>query len=481
MSVRVRFAPSPTGYLHVGGVRTAIFNYLFARRHGGVFLLRIEDTDLERSTQAAVDQILDSMRWVGLKWDEGPLFQSQRTALYREHLERLLAEGKAYRCYCTPDELEKKRKAAEAAKVQNKYDGTCSKLDPHQDPAGRPFVIRFRMPQTYPDHFEDLILGRLPIDEERLDDWILARSDGSPVYNFCVVVDDATMKISHVIRGNDHVANTARQILLYQAFGYDTPKFAHIPLIHGPDGSKLSKRREEQYRKLGMSVSVQEYRNMGYLPHALFNYMTRVGWSHGDQEIFSLKELENIFDLDSVGKSAGVMNPDKLKWLNAQYIKETDNASLAVLALPFFEKLQFQASVDQRLERICGCLKERIKTLAELAEAARFFYRAPQSFDAKAVKKCWTADSPLIMKEVRAQLPSLPLQDEKAVEEDFRKLAEKLSGGNLGKIAQPLRLALTGSSASPPLFTVMAILGKDECERRLDRALAEMEPKRGDS
>jgi glutamyl-tRNA synthetase len=475
MSVRVRFAPSPTGYLHVGGVRTAIFNSLFARRHKGTFILRIEDTDVERSTKEALDQILDSMRWVGLNWDEGPYYQSQRMGLYREHLDRLLKEGKAYRCYCTPEELEKKRKQAEADKVQNKYDRTCRKRDPNEDPAGRPFTIRFRMPEHYPDSFDDLILGKLPIEETKLDDWILARKDGTPVYNFCVVVDDADMKITHVLRGNDHVANTPRQVLLYLAFGYEPPRFAHIPLIHGPDGSKLSKRREEEYRKLGMSVSVQEYRKMGYLPHALFNYMTRVGWSCGDQEIFSREELEEKFDLKDVVKSSGMMNPEKLKWLNAHYIKETGNAALGELALPFLAERGFQASAGKHLEQICDSLKERSKTLADLAERATFYFKAPEQYDAKAVKKWWGPEAAAILKEVKGLLQTASIEDEKSLEDTLRMLSEKRSAGDLGKVAQPLRLALTGNSFSPSLFTVMSILGKKECEQRIDRAVHEIE------
>jgi glutamyl-tRNA synthetase len=470
-TVRLRFAPSPTGYLHVGGLRTAIFNYLYARRHGGTFILRIEDTDVERSTQAAVDQILDSMRWIGLTWDEGPYYQSQRTDLYRQHLDRLLREGKAYRCYCTPEELEAKRKAAEAEKRQYKYDGACRSRDPHEDPAGRPFTIRFRSPVDYPDHFDDLILGSLPIDEARLDDWILARTDGTPVYNFCVVVDDADMRITHVMRGNDHVNNTPRQILLYLAFGYTPPRFAHIPLIHGPDGSKLSKRREEEYRRLGMSVSVQEYQKMGYLPHALLNYMTRVGWSHGDQEIFTREELERVFDIDHVGKSAGVMNPEKLKWLNAHYIKSSDDASLARLVAPFFAERGITVAADEHLECVVAAQKERAKTLVELVEVSIFFYRAPAEYDAKSVKKWWGADAKGLLARARNAIETVDLANETDTENALRSLAMELTSGNLGQVAQPIRLALTGATVSPPLFTVMAILGREETLARIDRAL----------
>ncbi len=476
--VRVRFAPSPTGYLHIGGVRTAIFNALFARRHGGEYFLRIEDTDRKRSTPEAIAQILDSLEWLDLLPDHEPVYQSGREDLYREHVERLLAQGKAFRCYCSPGELEDKRQAAIAAKRTYKYDGTCRGRDPDEEPAGRPYAVRFRTPEVYPDHFDDLILGRLPIDAERLDDWIVARRDGSATYNFCVVVDDADMGITHVIRGNDHAANTPKQILLYQAFGYPVPRFAHMPLTHGPDGSKLSKRREEQYRKLGISISVQEYRKMGYLPHALFNYLTRLGWGHADQEIFSREELEKIFDLDGVGKSASVMDPDKLKWLNAHYIKQTPDEKLADLLRPFLVERGLVEASSERLEKIvkiAATLKKRSKTLAEMAESARFYLEAPRDYDPIAVEKWWKGKAPEVLRRVRDMLTTAELDDGEAVEEQFRKLASEMVDGKLGKVAQPVRVALSGVAATPSLFDVMAILGRDEVLARIDRALARME------
>ena len=471
--VRVRFAPSPTGYLHIGGVRTAIFNCLFARRHRGEFLLRIEDTDVERSTQEAVDQILDSLRWLELGWDGEPVFQSRRMGIYQEHLARLLKEGNAFRCYCSAEELEAKRQKAIAAKVTYKYDRTCRERDPGEDPAGRPFVVRFKTPEDYPDHYEDLIMGSIPIDEEKLDDWILARTDGTPTYNFSVVVDDATMEISHVIRGNDHKDNTPKQILLYSALGYPVPRFAHMPLTHGPDGSKLSKRREEEYRKLGISVSVQEYRKMGYLPHALLNYLARLGWSHGDQEIFTREELEQKFDLDAVGKSAGVMDPSKLKWVNAHYIKETGDAEIAGMLKGFLAEIGINADDDARLEKIVVTLKPRAETLVEMAEKAVFYFKAPDSYDPKSRKKWWKPGAGEVLQKVRGLAEALDLSDEQAIEEAFRKLADEATGGKLGKVAQPIRLALTGTTVSPSLFEVISILGRDEVIRRLDRALAE--------
>ncbi|MBW1808649.1 MAG: glutamate--tRNA ligase [Deltaproteobacteria bacterium] len=475
--VRVRFAPSPTGYLHVGGVRTAIFNHLLARRLNGTFILRIEDTDRERSTDEAVDQILDSLKWLAIDIDEGPYFQSQRLELYQSHIERLLSEGKAYRCYCAADDLAAKRKQAEAAKITYTYDRACRKRDPDEDPGQRPYVIRFKSPGEVPDHFDDLIMGRMPIDSAKMDDWVLARSNGSPTYNFCVVVDDADMKISHVVRGNDHVDNTPKQMLLYQALGYPVPSFAHMPLTHGPDGSKLSKRREKEYRELGISISVQEYRNMGYLPHALVNYLARLGWSHGDQEIFSRKELEELFGLEHVGKSAGVMNPDKLKWLNAHYLKQADDAELAELVVPFLKERGIETVADDTLRRIVNPLKERAKTLAEMAQMAEYFFKAPTQYDPKGVKKWFKPIAFEVLRRVKTQLETLDITNEQAIEDAFRLLAEELTDTKLGKVAQPVRLALTGVTFSPSLFLVISILGRTESLARIERALLELENK----
>jgi glutamyl-tRNA synthetase len=317
-------------------------------------------------------------------------------------------------------------------------------------------------------------MGSIPIDEEKLDDWILARTDGTPTYNFSVVVDDAGMEISHVIRGNDHKDNTPKQILLYQALGYPVPRFAHMPLTHGPDGSKLSKRKEQEYRKLGISVSVQEYRKMGYLPHALLNYLARLGWSHGDQEIFTRRELEEKFDLDGVGKSAGVMDPPKLKWVNAHYIKETGDPEIAGLLVPFLAELGIHSGADDRLEKIVATLKPRAETLVEMAEKAVFYFQAPQTYDPKSRKKWFQPGAEVVIGKVRGIVESLDLNDENAVEGAFRRLADEAAGGKLGKVAQPVRLALTGTTVSPSLFEVISILGRQEVIRRLDRALSEL-------
>ena len=473
--IRVRFAPSPTGFLHIGGVRTALFNVLFARRHQGEYILRIEDTDRERSTPEAVEQILDSLEWLDLLPDQEPFYQSKREDLYSKHMQRLLAEGKAYRCYCSSEDLDAKRQAAITEKRTYKYDGTCRNLPPDENPAGRPNVIRFRTPEVYPDHFDDLILGTLPIDPERMDDWILARQDDSPTYNFCVVVDDADMAVTHVIRGNDHVSNTPKQIVLYQALGFPVPRFAHMPLTHGPDGSKLSKRKEEQYRQLGISISVQEYRKMGYLPHALVNYLARLGWGHGDVEIFSRAELEQAFDLSGVGKSASVMDPEKLKWLNAHYIKETPDLDLAALLLPFLLEAGLKAEIGEKLTKITATLKERAKTLVEMAEAARFYYLPPEQYEPKAVKKWWKGKAAEVLSRIRQVIETADLADGEAVEDKFRELADELVDGKLGNVAQPVRVALSGRAATPSLFEVMDIMGREEVLSRIDSALQELE------
>ena len=327
-SVRTRFAPSPTGYLHIGGARTALFNYLFARHHGGKFILRIEDTDRERSTTEAIEAILQALRWLQLDWDEGPFYQTQRFPLYRERIQKLLAEGRAYPCVCTPEELEAKRQAAQREKRKPAYDGTCrpkkGAIPPL--PKDKPYAVRFRSPQTGTTVVDDAVKGRVVFENRELDDLIIARSDGTPTYNFCVVVDDIDMGITHIIRGDDHLSNTPRQILLYQALGHVPPQFAHVPLILGLDKARLSKRHG--------ATSVTAYRDMGYFPAALVNYLVRLGWSHGDQEIFSREELIEKFTLEEVGKSAGAFNPEKLVWVNFYYMKTRPLSQLAEEIVP---------------------------------------------------------------------------------------------------------------------------------------------------
>ncbi|MDH3383651.1 MAG: glutamate--tRNA ligase, partial [Deltaproteobacteria bacterium] len=364
--VVTRFAPSPTGYLHIGGARTALFNWLFARRNGGTFLLRIEDTDRERSTPEAVKEILEGLMWLGITWDEGPFFQTERMERYRAEAERLLAAGKAYRCVCTPGELDSRREAARARGETPRYDRKCRELRP-SEAEGKPFVVRYRSPLSGTTTIRDLLRGDVDYENGELDDLILLRSDGLPTYNFVVVVDDASMGITHVLRGDDHLNNTPRQILLYEALGYPLPRFGHFPLIHGMGGGKLSKRQDD--------VSVTAYRDRGYLPEAMVNYLVRLGWSHGDQEIFSLEELQKIFSLESVGKSPSRFDPEKLLHLNAHYIKTGSPERLASLLVPFLGKREIEAEPSPWLAKAVRTFQERSRTLSEMAESSVYYFR----------------------------------------------------------------------------------------------------------
>ena len=374
--IRVRFAPSPTGFLHIGGARTALFNFLFARSQGGTFVLRIEDTDTVRSTQESVDEILKAMAWLGLNWDEGPYYQSERFNLYQEKVQQLLDAGKAYRCYCTSEELDKKREQAMAEGRKPKYDGTCRERRDH--PENTPFVIRFRAPDNGMTSFNDLIKGTISVNNEELDDVIIQRTDGTPTYNFVVVVDDADMGITHVIRGDDHINNTPRQILLYEALNYQVPGFAHVPMILGSDKTRLSKRHG--------ATSVMAYRDMGYLPEAMVNYLVRLGWSFGDEEIFSLADLIKKFSLANVGKSAGVFNPEKLLWLNSHYIKSSDPDTLVPLVIEQLATKGLPAD-HPHLPGLIKLYQERAKTLEEMAASLAWVFKSELEFDEKAAAK----------------------------------------------------------------------------------------------
>jgi glutamyl-tRNA synthetase len=463
---RVRFAPSPTGYLHIGGARTALFNWLWARKHGGTFVLRVEDTDRERSTQAAVDAIFDAMRWLGLDWDEGPgvggpdgpYFQTERLDIYKGHAERLVREGKAYACYCTREELDVLRKQAEAQKRQFRYPGTCREKP--YDPS-RPHVIRFRVPETGSTTFVDLVKGPIETSHEVLQDEVILRGDGMPLYNFGAVVDDVTMRINLVARGDDHVNNTARQILMYAGLGYPAPTFAHLPMILGADKARLSKRHG--------ATSVTAYRDMGYLPEAVVNYLVRLGWSHGDQELFTREELVGAFDFKDVGATAGVFNPEKMAWVNHEWLKKLDDATLAKKALPYFRAAGLPAEDDDKLRHVCSVAKERAKTFGEYVQQFRYFY-APIALDPKAKEKHLTADTRPILEAIRAAIAALPSLDTAAIEKVFHDEAAA-RGLGLGKVAQPVRVALTGGTASPGMYDVVQILGKDETLRRLDDAI----------
>lgn len=471
MSVVTRFAPSPTGYLHIGGARTALFNWLYARHHGGRYLLRIEDTDRERSTQEAIDAIFEGLSWLGLLPDEPPVFQSQRIDRHREVADRLLAEGKAYRCWCTPEELEAMREQARAEGRPVRYDRRCRHRDPATAPSDRPFVIRLAMPTEGETEIEDLVQGRVRIANDQLDDMVLLRSDRTPTYMLSVVVDDVDMGITHIIRGVDHLTNTFRQLQLYRAMGATPPAFAHIPLIHGADGAKLSKRHG--------ALSVTEYREMGILPEAMRNYLLRLGWAHGDDEIITTEQAIAWFDLDGVGRSPARFDMEKLLFLNAWYMRQKSAEELVEAIVPMLEKrgLSVDAEGRRRLREGMPGLVTRARTLVELADLAAFYvHPRPLPLDDKAAK--------LIDAEVRERLARLAQRlatvaswDEATLETVCRRFAAEANIA-FGRIAQPLRVALTGSTVSPGLFELMRVLGREEVLARLadvvgasDRAL----------
>lgn len=452
-----RFAPSPTGYLHIGGARTALFNWLFSRHSGGKFILRIEDTDQERSTPESVQAILDGMSWLGISWDEGPYFQMERMDLYRKETERLLREGGAYRCVCTKEELDARREEMKARGEKPRYDGRCRDLPPEAT-EGRPHVVRIKTPLSGRTVVRDLLRGDVVFENSELDDLILLRTDGSPTYNYVVVIDDAAMGITHVLRGDDHLSNTPKQVILYRALGYPLPQFGHFPLIHGMEGGKLSKRQDD--------VSVMAYKEKGYLPEAMVNYLVRLGWGHGDQEIFNIVEMTDYFSLEHVGKSPSKFNLDKLQSLNAHYIKMAEPSRIAQLLLPFLEKRGIAEKATSWLEKVVKTLQERSRTLDEMAAAAEFYFREKPA-DPKAAAKFLTADMKPVLEEIAREFSTV--EDFSAEAEDALKRATERLGGDL-KVHQPIRVALTGSAASPDLFDVMRLLGRDEVARRLRNA-----------
>lgn len=456
--LRVRFAPSPTGTLHIGGARTALFNFLLARKEGGTFVLRIEDTDVARSTQESVDAILDAMSWLGFSCDEGPIYQSDRFDLYREKIEQLVAEGKAYRCYCSQEELDQKRERAQAKGLKPKYDGTCRNRT--DQPENAPYVIRFRSPLEGETSFVDKVKGTITFSNDELDDVIIQRTDGTPTYNFVVVVDDATMNINLVMRGDDHINNTPRQIVMYQALGYPVPDFAHVPMILGSDKARLSKRHG--------ATSVMAYRDMGYLPEAMVNYLVRLGWSHGDDEIFSMDELLHKFSLDNVGRSASVFNPEKLLWLNAHYIKTGEPGKIANLLKWYMDKAGIDTDEGPDLVEAVKTLQERARTMLEMVDAARFYYADEIEIDPAAAAKFLTADKKEILATVITHLQSMEKADEESIGTAFKQVMEE-TGLKLGKIGPAVRVALTGSTSSPGIFEVIAVLGIEESCRRIQR------------
>jgi glutamyl-tRNA synthetase len=459
MTVRTRFAPSPTGMLHIGGVRTALFSWLYARHHDGVFILRIEDTDRERSTDEAIKVILDGMAWLGLAADEGPYYQTRRYDRYRQVVAEWLASGTAYHCYCTKEELEEMRAAQLARREKPRYDGRCrngAKPRPGIEP-----VVRFKNPLDGAVVVHDLVHGAIEFQNSELDDLIIMRSDGNPTYNFCVAVDDSDMAVTHVVRGDDHINNTPRQLNMLHALGAVTPAYAHLPMILGADGTKLSKRHG--------AVSVLEYREQGYLAEALLNYLGRLGWSHGDQEIFTLPEMAALFELDAVNKSAAALNPEKLAWTNQQHMMRAPGASLAPMLADQLTRIGVEPA-ERDLAAIADCLKERTKTLREMAEASRFFFRRPDSYDEKAARKQLTRDTTPLLRVAAEGLANVDPWGASGIHAMLEALAAERSLG-LGRIAQPIRVAVSGSTISPPIDATLAILGRHESLARIGRAI----------
>jgi glutamyl-tRNA synthetase len=465
MSVVTRFAPSPTGYLHIGGARTALFNWLYARHTGGKYLLRIEDTDRERSTKQAVAAIFDSLTWLGLDWDDEPIFQSTRQARHIETAQAMLDSGHAYRCYATPEELARMREKARAEGRPAGYDGSWRDRDPSDAPAGVAPAIRLKAPREGETVIRDHVQGDIRIANEQLDDMVLLRADGTPTYMLAVVVDDHDTGITHIIRGDDHLTNAARQSQIYHAMDWPVPEFAHVPLIHGPDGAKLSKRHG--------ALGAEAYRDLGFLPDAVRNYLLRLGWSHGDDEIIPTDQAIAWFDLNGIGRSPARFDLGKLTSLNLHYIKNSDDGYLAEAALPHVETLlgrSLEAGERERLLAAIPSLKERVKTLVELADNASFFFKSrPVEMDPKAAK-ILTDEARALLAELLPDLEAVPAWDADGLEAAVRQFAETRDLG-LGKVAQPLRAALTGRTVSPPVFDVLAIFGRDESLARIGEAV----------
>ncbi|HVN25166.1 MAG TPA: glutamate--tRNA ligase [Syntrophorhabdales bacterium] len=461
--IRTRFAPSPTGQLHIGGARTALFNWLFARHHKGKFVLRIEDTDRERSRDEYTHGILDGLAWLGIENDEGPFFQSTRMDLYKEYALRLLQEGHAYRCYCTAEQLEEKRKRALKEGQKPSYDRTCRERT-HEEP-GKPYVIRFKTPLSGTVGFDDLVRGEINFRCDELDDLVILRTDQTPTYNFTVVVDDALMGITHIIRGDDHINNTPRQIVMYEALKFAVPRFGHVPLIHGKDRARLSKRHG--------ATSLLEYKEDGFLPEALMNYLARLGWAHGDDEIFSKEELIEKFDLPNVGKSPAIFDMDKLLWLNDHYMKTLPVEVIADRLTPFIVARGHAAPEGATLVRIIRNLLGRAKTLKEMAQMAGFFFGEEIEYEPSARAKFLTEAARPILERFLGDFRQLSTLDEA----DQRSLIESIArdyGKKLVDIVQPIRVALTGKSVSPGIFEVIGILGKDVVEKRMERAISSL-------
>ncbi|MBZ2164332.1 glutamate--tRNA ligase [Alteromonas stellipolaris] len=460
MSVVTRFAPSPTGYLHVGGARTALYSWLLAKNNGGEFVLRIEDTDIERSTEEAKQAILDGMQWLGLTWDTGPIYQTDRFDRYKDLIQQLLDEGKAYKCFMSAEELDAIREAQKERGEKPRYPGTWR--DRTDYPEGEPFVIRFKTPLEGTVVITDHVRGKIEINNSELDDLIIQRTDGTPTYNFCVVVDDWDMGITHVVRGEDHINNTPRQINILQALGAPVPEYAHVSMILGDDGKKLSKRHG--------AVSVMQYRDDGFLPQAVLNYLVRLGWSHGDQEIFTLDEMIELFSLDAIGQSASAFNTEKLIWLNQHYIKSLPASEVAGHLKWHFDGLEVDLTTGPALESVIAIQADRVKTLKELAEISTYFYQDYEDFDANAAKKHLrpVARGPLEL--VKEKLMAIEAWEPENIQAAINTTAEELEVG-MGKVGMPLRVATTGSGNSPSLDVTLNLLSKEKVGERIDKAL----------
>lgn len=461
MKVRTRFAPSPTGYLHIGGARTALFCYLFARKHGGEFVLRIEDTDRERSTDESVQAILSGMDWLGLDYDEGPFYQTQRFDRYREVVQQLMDAGHAYHCYCTPEELDAMREEATARKEKPRYNGFWrDRTD--TPPEGIEPVVRFKNPLSGKVVIDDAVKGEIVIDNAELDDLVIMRSDGTPTYNLTVVVDDMDMEISHVIRGDDHINNTPRQINILEALGAERPVYAHLPMILGEDGKRMSKRHG--------AVSVMQYQTEGYMPEALLNYLVRLGWSHQDQEIFTADEMRELFTLEAVNRSGSVFDNKKLEWVSQQYLQTTDAAQLANALQPYMADIGIDTSAAASLAEVADLQRDRAKNLADMAESSRYFYQAPESYDEKASKKQFKQASADILQSAVDGLSVVEDWNAEAIQAVLDKTVEELGIG-FGKLGQPFRLSVTGGTQSPSMAETAALIDKADVLQRMEKAI----------
>ncbi len=471
MTIRTRFAPSPTGYLHVGGARTALFSWLYARKHGGEFILRIEDTDLERSSEESVNAILEGMTWLGLEYDKGPFFQTQRFERYKEVITQLIEQGDAYYCYCSKDELDSMREEQRAAKQKPRYDGRCRHLKKPKE--GVEPVVRFKNPLEGAVTVKDVVKGNVVFQNSELDDLVIARPDGSPTYNLTVVVDDLDMGMTHVIRGDDHLNNSPRQINIFKALKADVPIYAHVPMILGDDGARLSKRHG--------AVSVMSYRDQGYLPEALLNYLVRLGWSHGDQEIFTIEELIQLFDIEGVNKAASSFNTDKLQWLNQHYIKTSAAEHIAHhLSWHMGQRGIDPANNGPALSDVVKLQQERAKTLVEMADNSTFFYKTVKEYDEKAARKNLSLASLDVLKDMQSRLAGLTDWLGEPIHDQIKACSVEREIG-MGKVAQPIRVAITGNTVSPPLDATLALLGRERTLSAIQQAITWIEQNHTDS